>query len=254
MTAPRPRVLLIEDDAAMQRFVALVLQDFALELITVESVEAGLAELARGPVALVLSDLILPGLSGFDLVDRLAADPALRGPARIAVFSGGLDDAARRRLDRPEVWRLLNKPCQLEDLEDCVDDALAAYGAHWAATAPHAPTPAAPAPNDAAIADTIARHFGGDAQLYAIFRSACFERLEADIAAGDHASEAGDLGALHHLAHSLKSVLRMLGNPRESAVAFALEDACAHAESPADGLAAAQPLWQSLRRALSALH
>ena len=250
MNTLRPRVLLIEDDASMQKFVSLVLQDFPLELVIVDNVEAGLAELARAPVALVLSDLVMPGLSGFDLVERLAADPGLRGPARIAIFSAGLDDLARQRLDRPEVWRLLAKPCRLEELEDCVDDALAAY----AQAAPRAAAPPSPATAAAAGGpkDTIALHFGGDAELYAGFRKACFDRFDADIAEGDRASETGDINALHHLSHSLKSVLRMLGNPREAAIAFALEDACANAESAA-GLAAARPLWQALRRAITSL-
>jgi len=244
VSALLPRVLLIEDDPSMQQFVSLVLQDFHLELVSVDSVEAGLGELARAPVALILSDLNMPGLTGFDLVDRLAAEPSLRGNARIAIFSAGLDEAARRRLDRPSVWRLLSKPCRLEELEACVDEALAAQ-ASFVAPVREAVTAGAPD-------DTIARYFGGDVELFTAFRQACVERFDDDIATGDRASEAGDIDTLHHLSHSLKSVLRMLGLPRDAAIAFALEDACAHAEG-ADSLAVIRPLWQGLRRVICTL-
>ncbi|MBV8603642.1 MAG: response regulator [Pelomonas sp.] len=239
-TPTRPRVLLIEDDAPIQQFVRLALEDFALELVVVADVAAALAALAQGPVALILSDLMLPGLTGFDLVERLAADPALRGPARIAIFSGALDAQARARLDRPEVWRLLAKPCRLDELEACVEEALAAAAA--------VPKAVPPAPQHPAPADPIALHFGGDAALFAAFRAACLERFGADIDEGDRATASGDLAALHHLAHSLKTVLRMLGQPRDASIAHALEAACADGEADAG-----QALWPALRRALAAL-
>lgn len=247
-TAGRPRVLLVEDDPSLQRFVQLALEDFEIELLAVSSVDAGLAELTRAPAVLVLTDLMLPDRSGFELIETLAAQPALRAGARVAVFSAGLTPATRARLERPEVWRLLSKPCSLAELEACVRDALAEAGACTAGTAPVATTaPEAPSlPEGQAAA--IAEHFGGNAALYHAFRASCLHQFQADLAEGDKALAAGDAPALRRLAHSLKSVLLSLGHAEAAERARALEQAGEQADPTR--LAA---LWPGLREALRAL-
>lgn len=246
-SAGRPRVLLVEDDLSLQRFVQLALEDFEIELLTVGSVDAGLAELARAPAALVLTDLMLPDRSGFELIDALAAQPALRAGARLAVFSAGLTPSTRERLERPEVWRLLSKPCGLAELEACVRDALA----EGAATPPPKPAPESTADADtpqARQAAAIAEHFGGNAPLYHAFRASCLQQFRADMAEGEQALAGGDAPALRRLAHSLKSVLLSLGHDEAAALAKALEQAGEAADE-----AAMRTLWPQLRTALGAL-
>lgn len=257
-SAGRPRVLLVEDDLSLQRFVQLALEDFEIELLTVGSVDAGLAELARAPAALVLTDLMLPDRSGFELIEALAAQPALRAGARLAVFSAGLTPSTRERLERPEVWRLLSKPCGLAELEACVRDALAAEVAAPAPpSAPESrpeltpePRPEADdaGPPQARQAAAIAEHFGGNAPLYHAFRASCLQQFRADMAEGDQALAGGDAPALRRLAHSLKSVLLSLGHDQEAGLAKALELAGEQADT-----AAMRALWPRLRTALGAL-
>lgn len=248
--AGRPRVLLVEDDLSLQRFVQLALEDFEIELLTVGSVDAGLAELARAPAALVLTDLMLPDRSGFELIEALAAQPALRAGARLAVFSAGLTPATRARLERPEVWRLLSKPCGLAELEACVRDALAA---EVAVPAPPSAPESRPEADDAGPpqarqAAAIAEHFGGNAPLYHAFRASCLQQFRADMAEGDQALAGGDAPALRRLAHSLKSVLLSLGHDQAADLAKALELAGEQADT-----AAMRALWPRLRTALGAL-
>lgn len=246
-SAGRPRVLLVEDDLSLQRFVQLALEDFEIELLTVGSVGAGLAELARAPAALVLTDLMLPDRSGFELIDALVAQPALRAGARLAVFSAGLTPSTRERLERPEVWRLLSKPCGLAELEACVRDALA----EGAATPPPKPALESTADADtpqARQAAAIAEHFGGNAPLYHAFRASCLQQFRADMAEGEQALAGSDVPALRRLAHSLKSVLLSLGHDEAAALAKALEQAGEAADE-----AAMRTLWPQLRTALGAL-
>jgi CheY-like chemotaxis protein len=141
----RPRVLLVEDDASVRRFVTLALEELPIELVACDSVAPALAELARAPACLVLTDLMLPGEPGESLVRRLAEDAVLRGPARVAVFSAGLTPEVRGRLAGLGVWRLLSKPVSLAELEGCVREALATPAAAAAAIENPAPAEAATA-------------------------------------------------------------------------------------------------------------
>jgi len=238
MSARRPCVLLIEDDLSLQRLVVAALEELPLDLIAVSSVDEGLAVLAGKPVNLILTDLMMPVRSGFDLIDALAADPALRGDAKLVVFSAGLDPQVRRRLTRPDVWRLLLKPCSLLELEDCVRSALS-IGDDISTSPAVIVDPAG---------DAIDVYFGGNAALYHAFRASCVTQFRADIAAGDDAIATNRLPALHHLAHSLKSVLLTLGHPIDSEQAMGLEDLC-----EAGDARRAAASWSVLRARLSLL-
>lgn len=236
------RVLLIEDDISLQRFVTLALEEFDIELLTVTSIEDGLAELARAPADLVMTDLMLPGRSGFELIDALVANPGLRGTARLVVFSAGLNAQTRQRLDRPDVWRMLPKPCSLAELEDCVRSALAP---RESPETPAMPDTAAPG---AATAQAIAEYFGGNEALYRAFRGSCLVQFRADLVEGARAMAASDAPALRRLAHSLKSVLMTLGHPEASASAHDLEISTEQSD-----WSAAIPQWRALRAHLLTL-
>lgn len=251
-----PRVLLVEDDASLQRFVSMALEELPIELLIAGSVSEALAVLAAQPVILIITDLMLPDRSGIDLLADLVSSPALRGSALLAAFSAGLRPEVRERLNELHVWRMISKPCGVADIEGCVRDALALHAGTTPTAPPTAPaampTPGATATQAdgvaPAMANAIAGAFGGSAELYHAFRAACLLQFPADLSTGDDACAQGDAQALRRLAHSLKSVLLTLGHPAESALARELED-MAHAGRWAHAL----PMWQRLRGVLQTL-
>ena len=71
-TAVAPReVLVVEDEPQMRALLTDNLEFEGYHVTAVESAEDAVAEVARGPVSLVLLDLMLPGMSGFALCERL---------------------------------------------------------------------------------------------------------------------------------------------------------------------------------------
>lgn len=234
----RPRVLVVEDDASLRRFVELALEELPIELVACAAVDAALAELGRQAAALIITDLMMPGRSGFELIEVLNATPALQAGARVVVFSAGLSPAVRKRLASVGVWRLLSKPCPVTELEACVRDALAL-----------APDSGPATPPSAGAEQAVAQQFGGNRALYTVFRASCLAQFAADIQAGDLACAQGDSPALHRLAHSLKSVLLTLGHAEDAALARRLEDTAAPAL-----WGEALPLWHRLRETLAQLN
>jgi signal transduction histidine kinase len=73
-----PRILVIEDSPTQAKQLAFLLEDAGFEVETVGDAECGFERLAAGRFDLVLSDLMLPGDSGFDLCRRIKADAKLR--------------------------------------------------------------------------------------------------------------------------------------------------------------------------------
>lgn len=276
----RPKVLLVEDDASIRRFVELVVEDLPVSLVGCDTVAEAVRTLRAAPVALVITDLMLPGESGLGLLQRLADEPALAGGARVAVFSAGLNPAMRERLAAFAVWRFLSKPASVEALRACVVDALdaasaaadpapsppgrrdesdasQAVGAVPAGEAPAAAQSnpdesiephARPALQAAADAVAITRHFGGNAPLFHAFKASCLAQFPLDVSAGDAACSQRDAQSLRRVAHSLKSVLLSLGQDDASDLAKTLEDAAA-----GGAWAPALALWQGLRLQLTGL-
>lgn len=257
-----PRVLLVEDNTSLQHFVSSAFADLSVELKCCSHVDEALALLREAPAVLVLTDLMMPGRSGYDLIQCLADEPQLQGSARLVVFSAGLTNQVRARLAQPHVWRLLAKPCSLADLQACVEDVLAELDAKTvAASADAAARQARPADVPAAtagpahsnkpalaLADAIERNFGGDRAFYETFRSDCLKQFFVDIESGDRACEHSDAQGLRLVAHSLKSVLLILGHDAEGKIARQLEQAAALQQWDI-----AREGWQALRKILQDL-
>lgn len=250
--AASPRVVLVDDDPAIRRLVALALEELPVTLVSCASVAEARAALAAAPARLLITDLMMPGETGYDLLQQLQGQPALAAGTRRVVFSAGLDAAAQQRLRGLGAWRLLSKPVAIQELIDCVQAALAeSTPAPDAMTAPEEAAAAAQAPRATGAdphAEAIAAHFAGDATLYGAFRASCLALFPDDIVQGDRAAAAQDAAALRRLGHSLKSVLRTLGSEAGADAAQGLEAAALAADSPAMHRG-----WQALRRHLQAL-
>lgn len=235
MTQGLPRVLLVEDDPSIRRFVQLALEDSGVDLVQAGSLAAAIEALRTGPFVLILCDLMLPDGSGFDLLQSLAEpDAPSPGMHRVA-FSAGVSAEARQRLQSLGVHEVLSKPVSLAALLTCVQAAVAR-----SQTLP-LPTPASLSVADAAD-DAVSTYFGGDRALYQNFLVHCRQQWQHDVELGDLALQQGDLQALRRLAHSLKSVLTTLGLAADGVLAQSLEHAAGEGRAEAAGA-----LWPRLR-------
>ena len=192
------RVMLVEDDASVARFVSLALEDLPIALLVCGDVASALASLRQQPCLLIITDLMLPGESGLDLIRQLRADASLLGPARIVVYSAGLHAEVRAQLERYSVWRMLSKPVSVNELARCVEDALElAYAGSGVADASPAPPAAGFADRATAEIEAIQMHFEGDAGLFDEYRASCLAQFRKDIALGDLASPVPELSLIH---------------------------------------------------------
>ena len=93
-----PRVLVVEDNAINLELVVALLKQGGCEVLVAETAEAGL-RLARGDRPdLVLMDLQLPVMSGYEAVQRLKADAATASIPVVALTAQAMrGDEARAR-------------------------------------------------------------------------------------------------------------------------------------------------------------
>jgi CheY-like chemotaxis protein len=106
--------LVIDDDASYRRAVVALLRSLGHEVVEADTGATGLALLREAPVDLVLTDLIMPGLTGWDV----AASAKTLDPELPVVLVTGAAQAIRpNQPERDCVDAILAKPCRLADLE-----------------------------------------------------------------------------------------------------------------------------------------
>jgi len=92
------RILVIEDQADNRQILRDLLASANFEVIEAEDGETGLAAAAKHRPDLILMDIQLPGLDGYEATRRLKADEGLKSIPIIVVTSyalGGDADKAR---------------------------------------------------------------------------------------------------------------------------------------------------------------
>ncbi|XKE47136.1 response regulator [Halomonas organivorans] len=72
-----PKVLVVDDEPNIVLSLEFLMQQAGFEVITAEDGETALERVAEQAPDLVLLDISLPGIGGFDVLERLRADPAL---------------------------------------------------------------------------------------------------------------------------------------------------------------------------------
>jgi CheY-like chemotaxis protein/signal transduction histidine kinase/HAMP domain-containing protein len=114
----RKRLLLIEDDEAERMGVSELLQSADIEITAAATGEAAMAELRDRPPDCVVLDLKLPDMSGFDVLERIRDDAALRD-VPVVVFTGrelsADEDAQLRSMARSVVVKGVESPERLLD-------------------------------------------------------------------------------------------------------------------------------------------
>jgi CheY-like chemotaxis protein len=121
-------VLLVEDEAAVRSLTARVLRGRGYEVLEAATGDEALAAAAahRGPVHLLVTDVVMPGMSGREVARRLA-EP--RPEARVLYVSGYTDDAVVRHGILEKETAFLQKPYTLDGLARKVREVLDKDGA-----------------------------------------------------------------------------------------------------------------------------
>ena len=121
---PRPRVLVVEDNGDMREFLARVLSMQGYDFLEAADGEEGLYVARTQNPSLILMDISLPALDGFEATRQLKQDPAMRHIPIIAVTAHARPADEQRALDAG-CDGYLSKPYSLRDFLAVVEKNLA---------------------------------------------------------------------------------------------------------------------------------
>jgi CheY-like chemotaxis protein len=120
---PKKKILVTDDDPRNRKLEEALLRANGYAVRSVESGRAALDAVAADPPDLILLDLMMPGMDGFEVVRQLKADTATFRIPIIMVTA--LDDpASRARLATAGVSEVITKPVDRWVLQACVEKLL----------------------------------------------------------------------------------------------------------------------------------
>jgi CheY-like chemotaxis protein len=110
-------ILVVDDDPAVRDSIRLLLEDLSAQVRTARDGEQALAVAQEAKPDLILTDLRMPGVDGWELVRRLRRLPSTRPTLVVAVSAYvSEEDAARLQAVGFDGW--LAKPFHLDELRD----------------------------------------------------------------------------------------------------------------------------------------
>ena len=102
-------ILIVEDSPTQAEYLSAILEDRGFQVVTTRNGEEALASMAKRRPDLVISDVTMPGIDGFELCSRIAHDPSL-GKIPVILLTGlshpadvfkGLESGASQFVTKP---------------------------------------------------------------------------------------------------------------------------------------------------------
>jgi CheY-like chemotaxis protein len=110
----RPRVLVADDDQSIRKLVCTIIRREHFEVDCVADGAEAIAKLEQNAYAVILLDLMMPRVNGFDVIEHLKTHPPEIKPV-VLVISAYADQRVRE-VDASIVAGVLRKPFEIADL------------------------------------------------------------------------------------------------------------------------------------------
>jgi len=121
VTGTRPVVLLVDDEPRILSALTRALRREGYEILSAETPQEALRLVASRPVDCVLSDQRMPGFTGLQLLERVAAE---RPQAARMLITGWNEELAPADLERVGVRAVFSKPWDDTELKRGLREAL----------------------------------------------------------------------------------------------------------------------------------
>ena len=113
------RILVVEDSAVIRRLIEVCLRAADLEIVTRDDGKNGLAAVGTESPDLVVLDIGLPGMDGWEVLDRIRRDETTQD-IPVVVLTAHAEEESRRRANEGGADAFVTKPFQPNDFRTTV--------------------------------------------------------------------------------------------------------------------------------------
>ena len=116
----RKYILVVDDDPKILKLVALRLAQEGYRAVAVESGESALAHIKIEKPGLVLLDIMMPGMSGFEVLERIKAMNPNVPICPVCIVTAVYDEEEGKRCFAAGAYEYITKPIDFEQLKKAV--------------------------------------------------------------------------------------------------------------------------------------
>jgi len=114
----KKKVLIIEDENDLRFFIARALKEEGFEVIEAFDGEEGMEKAKKEKPDLILLDLLLPGISGYEVLTRIKKDPELEMIPVLILSNLGQQEEIERGLKLGAIDYLIKANFTLDEIVD----------------------------------------------------------------------------------------------------------------------------------------
>ena len=121
---PFPKILVVDDEAAIVEIVQEFLQEDGYRLLKANNGYKAIQMATEKKPALILLDMKLPGMNGYEIVGRLKQDLRTKDIPLVVMSAFDVDQKKLSRMDEQSVYPILTKPFDREMLRAQIRNSL----------------------------------------------------------------------------------------------------------------------------------
>ena len=137
MASPPATLLIVDDEPQVLKLLETLLQHEGYQTLTASSGEEALALVARQPPDLILLDIMMPGMDGFEVASQLKGNETTAGipiimlsalsesSARVSGLEAGAEEFLSKPVERVELWLRVRNLLRLKAHGNQLNNALA---------------------------------------------------------------------------------------------------------------------------------
>jgi CheY-like chemotaxis protein len=115
------KILVVDNEEDQRRLMSDILTEFGYSVKTVSSAEAALKGMNSENYQLIITDLIMPGMDGTELCERIKS---IRPDVKVYAISGHIDLYDDNKLERLGFDGIIQKPVSMNALKETIDSAV----------------------------------------------------------------------------------------------------------------------------------
>lgn len=118
------KIILVEDDPAMIELETILLEEAGHKVVALQSSEDALSKIKEHAPDCVLTDIMMPGIDGMQLIKKIKDDPKLSN-TKVIVVSSKTFEFDQRQAMQLGADSFITKPIEVETFSRLVEDVLA---------------------------------------------------------------------------------------------------------------------------------
>jgi len=118
------KIMVVDDEEDVLETVAMVLNQNGFETITTDNGKKGISEAKKHKPNLILLDVMMPDMTGYEVVEKLSQHSSTKGIGIILLSAITATEDEKKKIKKGAVRDFIEKPFDIDDLVRRVNKAV----------------------------------------------------------------------------------------------------------------------------------